>query len=100
MKPEEPEQPREPVIHEKEMTAHVTARASVETSVVRGLTELRLAVLGIVLTIGLSVGFGVPSTWPIRVAAGVAAFVAACALIRWRWARHRLMAFAHWLIEA
>jgi hypothetical protein len=91
----EPEQPREPVVHKKELTARATASASLTTSVERGLNELRLAVLGILVAIGLAIGFGVPGGWPIKLAAGLGAFAAACILIRWKWSRHQLMSFMH-----
>jgi Flp pilus assembly protein TadB len=95
----EPEQPREPVVHEKEMTAHVSVRASGQATVERGLTEIRLAVLGIVLTIALSLASVLPASWPVRLAGGVLAFVAACVLIRWTWSRTRAMRFAAWLLR-
>jgi hypothetical protein len=97
--PDESEQRHEPVIYEKAMTAGVTASASVQKTVERGLTELRLAVLGIVLTIALSVGFGTPASWPIRIACGVLAIAVVCALIRWNASRKRAMRFAACLLR-
>jgi hypothetical protein len=46
--------------HEK--TGSLTARANISSleTVERGLNEMRLAVLGILVGIGLTVGFGVP----------------------------------------
>ena len=90
---------REPVIHEKAMTARVTASASGQATVERGLTELRLAVLGIVITIALSVGFGLPTSWPVRLAGGILAFVVVCGLIRWKVSRTWAMRFAAWLLR-
>lgn len=88
---------REPVVYEKKMTAHVTASASVETSVERGLNETRLAVLGIVVAIGLTVGVGFDETWWIGVRAGGGSFLFSCVVIRFRPARRQLMSFMHWL---
>jgi hypothetical protein len=39
----------------------------------RALNDIRLAVLGILVTIGLSVGFGVPGPWWCQILAGVGA---------------------------
>lgn len=68
--------------------------------VIYGLTELRLAVLGIVVGIGLTVGFGVDGTSWVKAAAGAGSFIAACLLIRWRWSRAKLMGFMQWLIRS
>ena len=76
-----------------EATVGIGARGTVE----RGLNELRLAVLGILVTIGLTVGFGVPCSWWVRVLAGAGAFALACLVIRWTFSRKLLMSFAHWL---
>lgn len=89
------DEPHEPKVHEVAMTAGVKVSASAEASVERGLNELRLAVLGILVGIGLAVGFGVSAWWPARVAAGFGAFGAACLLIRWKRSRHWLMEFMH-----
>lgn len=88
---------REPVVYEKEMTAHVTPSASAETSAERGLNETRLAVLGIVVAIGLTVGLGFDATWWIGVLAGGGSFLFSCFVIRFRPARRQLMSFMHWL---
>jgi hypothetical protein len=88
---------RKPVVYEKEMTAQMTPSASVETSVERGLNETRLAVLGIVVAIGLTVGLGFDATWWIGVLAGGGSFLFACFVIRFRPARRQLMSFMHWL---
>lgn len=76
-------------------TIHVTS--SVEATVERGLNDTRLAVLGILVGISLTVGFGVQTCWPYRVALAVGSFVFAAGLIRWRRSRHWLMKFMHWL---
>ncbi len=64
-------------------------------SVERGLNDVRLAVLGILVGIGLTVGFGLPAIWPIRLGAGAGAFLGAAGLIAWPRSRHLLMAFMH-----
>lgn len=80
-----------------EMTATVgtTASLSGTAAVERGLNELRLAVLGILVGIGLSVGFGIEASWWIQLIAGIGSFVGACFLVWWRPSRHRLMSFMH-----
>ena len=96
---DEPETPgqREPVIHEKEMTATVgtTASLSGSAAVERGLNELRLAVLGILVGIGLSVGFGIEARWWIQLLAGIGSFAGACFLVWWPPSRQRLMSLTH-----
>jgi hypothetical protein len=74
-----------------EVGVSMSARGEVE----RALNDIRLAVLGILVGIALTVGFGVPGNWYVQVLAGVAAFAAAAFLIWWRPARKRLMAFMH-----
>jgi hypothetical protein len=54
-------------------------------------------VLGILVGIGLAVGFGVPGPWEAQLVAGLGSFAAACLAIRWSRTRHYLMAFMHWL---
>jgi uncharacterized membrane protein YedE/YeeE len=83
--------------HEVEATFTARASVSATASVERGLNELRLAVLGILVGIGLTVGFGVQGAWWVRTAAGAGAFALSMALLRWRASRHRLMAAMHWL---
>jgi hypothetical protein len=48
-------------------TSHVAAEVSVEP----GLNDIRLAVLGIIVTIGLTVGFAVTDCWWVGLAAGI-----------------------------
>jgi hypothetical protein len=90
---------REPVTHKQELAATVTGRAVVSgtATVVRGLNELGLAVLGILVGIALSVAFGVDGPWWAQLLAGVGSFAFACFLVRWPPSRHRLMSFMHWL---
>jgi hypothetical protein len=82
-------------LREVEAAAIVGATASVELSVERGLNDLRVAVLGILVTIGLTVGFGVSGSWWVRVLSGLAAFAAASFLIWWRPFRKLMMKFVH-----
>jgi hypothetical protein len=86
---------RQPTVYEKSGT--IAARASVEASVSveRGLNDIRLAVLGIVVTIGLTVGIGFQATWWVGVVAGLGSLLFACFLIRY--ARQPLMSVMHWL---
>jgi hypothetical protein len=94
---DEPEQSAEPI--EKTGASAMGHAASGRRNLERGLTELRVAVLGIVLTIGLSVYFGVPGCWwTTRLAAGLGALFVAGWAIRWKPSRNRLMSFAAWLI--
>ncbi len=94
MSESEPE--RDPVVYAKQMTAlPVNVSASAEGSVERGLNEIRLAVLGIVVAIGLTVGIGFDATWWIGVLAGGGSFLFSCFLIGFRPARRRLMSFMH-----
>ena len=68
----------------------MTVSASAEGSVERGLNETRLAVLGIVVMIGLTVGIGFDATWWIGVLAGGGSFLFSCFAIRFRPARRQL----------
>ncbi len=72
-----------------------SSTVTAELSVVRGLNDLRLAVLGILVGIGLTVGFGIESAWWIRGLAGAGSFVLAAGLIAWPRSRHWMMAFIH-----
>lgn len=81
--------------HSVTATAAVHASASVSAEVERGLNDVRLAVLGILVGIALTVGFGVPCSWWVQVLAGLGAFAVGCVLIRWRWSRNHLMEFMH-----
>jgi hypothetical protein len=87
----------EPVTHKQELSATVTGRSvvSANLTVERGLNELRLAVLGILVGIGLAVGFGVEGRWWVQLVAGTGSFVLACFLVWWRPSRRRLMSFMH-----
>jgi hypothetical protein len=85
------------------LTRMVGARISVEArsslsvklDVARGLNEIRLAVLGIVVAIGLTVGFGVQSSWWVRLLAGVGSFGLTLGLLAWPRSRHLLMTLTH-----
>ena len=91
-----PDEKREPVVHEQKLTAMpVRGSASVEGTVERGLNGVRLAVLGILVGIGLTVGFGVPGPVWVGVVAGAGSFAVACFLIGWKSSRKLLMSFMH-----
>jgi hypothetical protein len=75
----------------------VDMTGSVNRTIERGLNELRLAVLGILAGIGISVAFGVGGDWWRELAAGVGAVVIAGALIRIKRSRNKLMSLMHWL---
>lgn len=86
----EPPEEREPVVHEKTLTAIVGTSAIVaDLSVKRGLNDIRLAVLGILVGIRLGVGLGVAGPWWAGVLAGAGSFAAACFLIRWEPSQRR-----------
>lgn len=95
----EPGDKRAPIVHDQALTTNVGVRSSVTGTVERGLNDTRLAVLGILVAIGLTVGFGMQCAWWVRVVAGLGSFVLACALIKWGRSRHYLMAFVHWLTD-
>jgi uncharacterized membrane protein YagU involved in acid resistance len=67
----------------------------------RGVNEMRVALLAILVTIALTVGFGVDASWWAQLAIGAGAFAGACAAVaastRWKPARTRVMGFVHWL---
>ncbi len=75
----------------------VKAIISASGTIERGLNELRLAVLGILVGIALSVAFGVEARWWIQLLAGIAAFAGACFLVWLPPSRRRLMSFMHQL---
>jgi hypothetical protein len=92
---------REPVVHEQTLAAIAcTSAVEMEVSVKRGLNDTRLAVLGILVSIGLTVGFGVPEPAWAGVLAGGGSFVIACLAIWSEWSCSRLMAFMHWLTRS
>jgi hypothetical protein len=61
----------------------------------QGLPELHLAVFGVVLTIGLTVGFGIQAAWPIAVSGGIAASVLVMCAFRFQ----RTRALIVWAVE-
>ncbi|MBA3262625.1 MAG: hypothetical protein H0T69_09185 [Thermoleophilaceae bacterium] len=80
------------------LAAEVGVAGTAELSVKRGLNDLRLAVLGIVVGIALTVAFGMQGVGlGVRVLLGVATFAAVAVLFRWAWSRHVLMSLAHWM---
>jgi hypothetical protein len=82
-----------PTKHEVEANVTVGIHASAEASVRRGLNEVRLAVLGILVAISLGAAALAPGWW--RLVAGVGTFALSCLLIRWERSRHLLMEFMH-----
>jgi hypothetical protein len=77
------------------MSGTINVSGSVSAEVERALNDVRLAVLGILVGVALTVGFGVPCSWWVQVLAGLGAFAVGCVLIRWRWSRNHLMEFMH-----
>lgn len=73
--------------------------ADADVTVERVLDEVRLALLGILLSIGLAVGFGVPGPWYAGVAWGVAATVIAAAAFRWPRSHRSLARLMHWILD-
>jgi hypothetical protein len=72
--------------------------APIRAEVGRAFNETRLAVLGIIVPIGLTVGFGVSGPWWVRVAAGVGSVLIFGGLIRV--GRQPVMVTMHWLTDA
>ena len=56
---------------------------------------MRLAVLGILVGIALSVGFGIQAWWPVRIGAALATFFGSSFLIWWPWSRNLMMEYMH-----
>jgi hypothetical protein len=81
-------------VYEKTMGARVSVSGSMEASVARGLNEIRLAVVGILVTVGLAAA-AIPDAWTTQLAAGLGSFAFACLLVRWRRSRQYLMSLAH-----
>jgi predicted RNA-binding Zn-ribbon protein involved in translation (DUF1610 family) len=106
--PDEPGEERRPCpncgslarTYEASASATVSVSASAQATVERGLNDIRLAVLGILVGISLAVGFGVSCPWWEQLAAGLGSFAVSCFLIRWSRTRHLLMTFMHWLTGA
>lgn len=80
-----------------ELAATLHSRGSLEAglTVIRGVNEIRLALLGILVGIALTVGFGTPGPWYGGVLAGLASFVLSAALLRWEPSRSALMGLMH-----
>jgi uncharacterized membrane protein YedE/YeeE len=87
-------------VYGKALTATSKVTASVEGKVERALNGIRLAVLGILVGIGLAVGFGVEGDWWIRVVAGIGSVALACAVIGNRRTRNAAMTLMHRLTGA
>lgn len=84
-----------------EAAATLSARATVTTSgaVERGLNATRLAVLGILVGVALAAA-SLANVWWTRLAAGLATFLLACAVICVPWTREKMMRFMYWLTGA
>jgi hypothetical protein len=82
-------------VHEKSGAGSMTPKVSAEVKVERG--RLSIALLGIVATIGLTVGIGFDDTWWVGLFAGVGSAAFACLLINWPWTRQGLITFERWL---
>jgi hypothetical protein len=76
-------------------TVAVRANVSSVTSVERGLNDVRLAVLGILVSIAVSVGFGVEGAWWVQTAAAAGTFLVGALLLSLQWSRHLMMDFMH-----
>ena len=77
---------------------YVVQGAPINAAVERVLDEVRLALLGVLLSIGLAVGFGVPSPWCVGVASGVLATIVAAVALRSRRGQKWLARLMHWLL--
>ena len=87
----------QPATHDVELNATLTTTASLEKRLELGVDDISLAVLGILVSIGLSFGFGVPGSFWVKLIAGGGSFVAACALIKVQSSRNVVVKFARWL---
>lgn len=73
---------------------------AVAATVRRGLNELRLAVLGIVVGIALTVAFGVQDVGLIaRVGIGISTFIVVALLFHCERSRRVLMIVGRWIVE-
>jgi hypothetical protein len=77
---------------------YVVQGAPANLSVERVLDEVRLALLGVLLSIGLTVGFGVPGPWCVGVASGVMATLVAAVALRSRRVQRWLARLMHWVL--
>jgi hypothetical protein len=73
--------------------------ASGDLSVERGLNEIRLALLALLVGIALTVGFGIDAALRIRLLCAASSFILTLCAIRNRTSRRSLMAFIHWILE-
>jgi hypothetical protein len=106
---EAPGAPREPCPncgstarqHAVELASSVTVTGSMTATVERGVNVMRATVLFLLLTIGLTVGFGAPWAWWARLVASVVAVVFSATFVavalRYPPVRKRVMALMHLL---
>jgi hypothetical protein len=100
--PSQDPSPRQPLTIEKELSVTAKSTTSVSGLVDRVMDGLRLTVLGVLLGIGLAVGFGVGAACEdvlLGVLSGTGAMVAFVVLVRVRWTRKLLAELADYVIR-
>jgi hypothetical protein len=89
----------EPVTHYGKLRLTTDVQIRTAAQVEHALNGIRLAVLGILVTIFLSVFFGMSGPWLERLAWGAASLILACLLVGLRRSRKFLMMMMERLIE-
>lgn len=84
--------------HDLNLADGITVTDAISLRVDRGLNDIRLAVLGILIGVALGAA-SLADCWWTRLAAGLGTFVFACVVIGRSWTRDKLMRFMHWLIQ-
>jgi hypothetical protein len=95
------EQPRGRVFRQ-EITATVGTKASIGRSIEWATSEIRLAILGIVVSVALgaaSIGL-VAGGWIGGLIAGLVSALLLVAFLKIRWLRNEAMRFARWIVSA
>jgi len=82
-------------VHQASASLKLDVNISTAAQVERALNEIRLAVLGVLVGIGLTVFFGVSGPWWERAAWGLASVGVAGFLIGWSRSRNVLMDVMH-----